>query len=239
MPDRFSLVACSALLVAPWSALAVFGCGNVVDASTGPVMAYGYDAQTSDGAPCAPGFATQVPAVAYGPGAGFGQSRMPDVVLGPPRGTGVSKGSADVLSLGVGGQIVVGFGQEGIADGPGPDFGVFENVFWVGGDPDAPFVEPGAVSVSFDGQNWVDFPCQPLAPTYEGCAGRRAVSSSPDNSISPFDPEQSGGDWFDLADVGLSAARYVRIRDLSASGAAASAGFDLDAVAVRNPACAQ
>ena len=45
-----------------------------------------------------------------------------------------------------------------------------------------------------------------------------------------MDPESSGGDFFDLAELGLTSARYVRIRDLSGEGAAPSVGFDLDAV---------
>ena len=38
------------------------------------------------------------------------------------------------------------------------------------------------------------------------------------------------GDAFDLAEVGLAEARWVRIRDLGTGGEAPSAGFDLDAV---------
>ena len=37
-----------------------------------------------------------------GGNAGFGQDQLPDVVLGPPMGKGTSRGSLDVLSLGVG-----------------------------------------------------------------------------------------------------------------------------------------
>ncbi|HEY1087459.1 MAG TPA: cell surface protein, partial [Archangium sp.] len=40
-----------------------------------------------------------------GPGAGFGQDKLPDVVLGPPSGLGDSQGSLDVLALGKGGVI--------------------------------------------------------------------------------------------------------------------------------------
>ncbi|RYZ33379.1 MAG: cell surface protein, partial [Myxococcaceae bacterium] len=42
-------------------------------------------------------------------------------------------------------------------------------------------------------------------------------------------------DGFDLAAVGLTRARFVRIRDSGANGyAGTSGGFDLDAVAVVN-----
>ena len=43
------------------------------------------------------------------------------------------------------------------------------------------------------------------------------------------DPKRTGGDAFDLADVKVTRARFVRIRDLSSSGSGTSAGFDLDA----------
>ena len=40
----------------------------------------------------------------------------------------------------------------------------------------------------------------------------------------------SGGALFDIAELGLTHARYVKIQDLAQGGAAPSAGFDLDAV---------
>ena len=68
-----------------------------------------------------PGSRFAIAVVAFEPGeqAGFGQDRMPDVVLGPPRGTGVAVGSTDVVSLGVGGSIVVELGVAAV-DGDGP-----------------------------------------------------------------------------------------------------------------------
>ena len=48
--------------------------------------------------------------------------------------------------------------------------------------------------------------------------------------VLPLDPALVGGDQFDLSSVGMSEARFVRIRDLSDSGDAPTAGFDLDAV---------
>jgi hypothetical protein len=187
-------------------------------------------------AACDQGFATTVVSVSYGPGAGFGQERMPAVVLGPPVGGGKMQGSTDVVSLGAGGEIVLGFAG-GIADGAGVDFIVFENAFQVGGDPTKPYAEPAEVSVSEDGATWTAFPCASKAYPYDGCAGWHAVFSTPDNGVSPFDPLAAGGDAFDLAAIGVASARYVRIRDLSASGAGTSAGFDLDAVAVIQPTC--
>jgi hypothetical protein len=73
------------------------------------------------------------------------------------------------------------------------------------------------------------------------CAGWHPVYSSPGNGISPVDPSVAGGDPFDLADVGLSEARFVRIHDVSGetcpdAGGPTSDGFDLDAVSIVNAA---
>ena len=43
-----------------------------------------------------------------------------------------------------------------------------------------------------------------------------------------------GGDPFDLADVGLSEVRFIRITDLTGEGQSPIAGFDLDAVGLIN-----
>ena len=42
------------------------------------------------------------------------------------------------------------------------------------------------------------------ASSYAACAGWHPVISSPKNYISPLDPAVSGGDLFDLADVGVA-----------------------------------
>ena len=210
----------------------------------------------ADGAPVpadapatAPAFVTGV--VSFDPGecAGFNASSLPGVVEGPPAGGGSDHGSTDVVSLGVGGSIVVSFAPAAIVDGPGPDFIVFENPFWVAGNSDDAYAEPGEVSVSDDGVTWQVFPCAPapdpqsahgtgVAPPYGKCAGWHVVWSSPTNGISPTDPAVAGGDAFDLADLGVTRARYVRIVDktLEACPEAGSrpdnAGFDLDAVSI-------
>jgi len=194
--------------------------------------------QTPDGAVLpSDRFASQVVSFTPGECAGFGIPLLPDVVLGPPVGAGDRQGSLDVVSLGAGGSIVLGFAPTAIVDGPGPDFIVFENAFFAGGDPSRPFAEPAEVSVSDDGITWRAFPCATSAP-WAGCAGTRPVLSAPDNGVSPFDPEAAGGDAFDLATVGLARARYVKIVDRSPSTCPAGAGrpntfgFDLDAVAI-------
>ena len=176
-------------------------------------------------------FAVRVTSFAPGPGAGFGAGALPEVVLGPPVGGGAVQGGTDVVSLGVGGAIVVELGGEGAVDGPGADLVVFENAFWVGGDPARPFAEPGIVAVSEDGTTFVEFPCGGEEGSFEGCAGRHPVFAAPGNGIDPCDPLAAGGDVFDLADVGVARARFVRIRDLGLGSAFPdTAGFDLDAV---------
>ena len=174
-----------------------------------------------------------------GPGAGFGQDKLPGVVLGPPRGKGTMAGSLDVLSLGVGGQITLSFGAQGIVDGPGDDFIVFENPFWFRGDPLEVFAELAEVSVSEDGERWVSFPCDPGAAQLEqerlvwpGCAGYSPTLKYDPWQVVPLRPALVGGDGFDLAQVGLQRARFVRLRDRSDQGQAPSAGFDLDAVGI-------
>jgi len=202
-------------------------------------------------------FADAVHALALGVQGGFGGSAA---VLGPPRGDGAFSGSLDVLSLGVGGAIELAFEDHVVFDGPGPDFIVFENPILelVGLETGAPFSEPARVSVSADGVSWTAFPCElelAAAPLFPGCAGIYPVFASADDPATPhasvptlapvealigrslleFEPPGgAGGDLFDLADVGLAYARFVRIEAapfaLPPVGAD-NAGFDLDAVA--------
>lgn len=197
----------------------------------GPDAGAAPDAGEPDAGPLDAGAAFIVAVVSFdaGANAGFGQNRMPRVVEGPPVGGGNASGSTDVLSLGVGGQVVVELGEE-IVDLPGPDFTVFENAFQYAGGI---YAEPGAVAVSDDGVSFTEFPCDPDAGVVATCAGMHPVYSNPNNGLSPLDPSVSGGDPLDLADLGVTRARYVRIRDLGLGGTAApTAGFDLDAIAV-------
>lgn len=188
---------------------------------------------TSSTPPDDPRFASEVVGVTYGRNASYGQDQMPEVVLGPPRGAGDRQGSLDVVSLGVGGEIVLRLGLDAI-DLDGPDLAVFENAFWVNGDMRQPFAEPGIVGVSADGTTFVDFPCDTTAAPFAGCAGVAPVfASDHDGAPSPFDPAHSGGDLFDLAVLGVARARFVRIRDAERGAPGPpNAGFDLDAVAV-------
>lgn len=183
-------------------------------------------------------YATSVESFTPGDGAGFNQSKLPDVVLGPPSGVGTGRGSLDVVSLGTGGEIVLGFAGE-IADEPGPDFIVFENPFWPGGDESQVFAELGEVSVSEDGETWHVFPCDTAGDgegRYPGCAGVTPTQKFDAVELVPLDPAQSGGDAFDLAELELTAARFVKIRDLATLPASDNTtGFDLDAVGIVHP----
>lgn len=202
-------------------------------------------------------------AAAPDPDLRFGATNLPGIVLGPPGDSLPTQGSTAVASLGNGGLAVVEWSDVVIEDRPGPDFIVFENAFWVGFVPGSPgddfevFVEPAIVSVSADGESWHEFP-------YDAQALSDAVGRTADRALwsrlrglagvtptftgdwnVPDDPEVwdpagtggvsgAGGDAFDLADVGLSEARFVRVVDgETLNGAPGSAeGFDLDAVVV-------
>jgi hypothetical protein len=123
------------------------------------------------------------------------------------------------------------------------------------------FAEPARVEVSTDGEEWVLFPFDAAAlaevsggqgdgsidrDLYErliGLAGLTPTFSG--NWTVPNDPlafdasgqagvSGAGGDAFDLATVGLSEARFIRITDAGSGvgGAGSAEGFDLDAVVV-------
>ena len=197
-----------------------------------------------------------------GTGAGYGQSELPEVVTGPPEGLGLFLGGLEVLSLGIGGVIELEFTDNVILDGPGVDFTVFENSFLtlVLGIVGDPFSEPGRVSVSQDGTTWFVFEACSTAPLdpplHPGCAGvfptlSDALDPETEHPSIPTEtpitdliglsagqialPEGSGGDSFDLQDVGLTWARFVRIEDVGPGmGQAGTVGFDLDAVTAVN-----
>ncbi len=176
-----------------------------------------------------------------GTGAGFGQNFFPDNVLGPPdpdpaiSAVNPSAKPQELLSLGHGGEIVLEFTNNYITDGPGIDFTVFENAFYLGGDPSQPFIEAAIVAVSQDGEHWVEFAYD--TTDFSGLAG---VTPTKDNQ-NPLDPTVSGGDGFDLADVGLSFANFVKLTDLGdiKSEGQWNGDFDLDAVVAVNSVSGQ
>jgi hypothetical protein len=177
-------------------------------------------------------FADAVVAFNPAPGATFGQAYLPDNVLGPPEGGPTDfvpqENPQELVSLGHGGSITLGFVDNVILDGPGVDFLVFENVLinTVDGDP---FIESATVEVSDDGATWHRFPFDfipPDPPTPPstipkiteanfpfGFAGLTPTRSNSTNGVDATNPAVAGGDGFDLATVGLATARYVRITD--------------------------
>lgn len=167
------------------------------------------------------------PAVGYGPGAGYGQSYYPENILGPPDPTATPTspafGENNLLTLGTDGWVVLEFSDNSIINESGPDFTVFENVMDTGSGY---FQECAYVEVSQDGEYWIQFPWN--GTTLEGLAGLM-----PTTGEDPTNPEVSGGDQFDLEDLGLEWVRFVKLTDC---GSAVSDGglFDLDAVAAVN-----
>jgi len=169
---------------------------------------------------------------------GFGSGNL-SRVLGPPFGGGVMRGSTHVVSLQAranddggasppyGGSITLQFNNNIVVNGPGPDFVIFENVFYAGGDPQRRWMEPAIVAVSRDGSRYYTFPYD-FVPHYtatgeincynpycysRGFAGVNPVFSN-SGSPDPRVPSAGGGDAFDLSEITearLDWIRYVRI----------------------------
>ncbi len=183
----------------------------------------------------------QVVRVRFGGVSGAPQRRDVAAVLGWPKGLAGGYNHR-LLTLGRGGEVVVGFGPYDVVDGPGPDFIVFENA-----SPWSPFnstAEPAIVSVSATTAApaaFVSYPCdlsvregdaQERRWPFPGCAGVRPSTFNPLQGQGPEDPARVGGDPFDLAQLGLRRARYISIRD--ADIGVGKDGFDLDAVMLLN-----
>ncbi|MES2767471.1 MAG: T9SS type A sorting domain-containing protein [Bacteroidota bacterium] len=136
----------------------------------------------------------------------------------------------EICSLNFGGEIIIGFKNEVLIDKEGPDFTIFENAFK---SPIPPYIfaEPAKVAVSRDGITFKEFPFDSL--TLKGCAGMTQTNGKKN----PLDPSESGGDLFDLADIGIDSVRFIKITDLTnllkpghPFYQATLTGFDLDAV---------
>ncbi len=174
---------------------------------------------------------------------GYGSSSLPSIVMGSPAGGGTALGSLDVVSLHAranndngasapyGGSITLEFTDNLIVNGPGPDFIVFENVFFVGGNPEKRWMEPAIVSVSKDGAHYYTFPYD-FVPHYTdegeincynpycystGFAGINPVHSNA-GSPDPRDPASAGGDAFDLSSITAAAMDWVRYVRITATG---------------------
>jgi hypothetical protein len=195
------------------------------------------------------------------PATGFGFANLPGIVLGPPGDSLPSTGSLSVVSLGRSGEVIVEFTDNLIVDGPGPDLILFENAFFSGGVPTSPdqdysvASDLGRVAVSADGVEFFEFPySQEALSRVAGATITRSQQleliglsgitptftgnwTIPDD-LRVWDPlgaggvSGAGGDAYDLADVGLEEARFVRILDSGApTGFAGTAeGYDFDAV---------
>ena len=159
-------------------------------------------------------------------GAGF---QDPANAFGPPTGGGKTvpnASSTELLLVPSGEHVVIALDGVRLVDGAGPDFVLYENVFFAGNDFFNRAVDPAVVEVSVDGEAWFAFPYE-LREDYEAgpfsADPRRFVgflfgieptfAHAENNRISSRSPA-AGGDRFDLATLGLSEARYVRIRAL-------------------------
>lgn len=171
-----------------------------------------------------PPFATSIVELTRGPGDGFGRDRLPDIVLGSPKGVGPNQGSTDALSLGIGGSIILGFEPYDLYDGPGGDLLIFENAFAIAGG-DQTFAEPGRVTA---------FDCDPTAWPYPGCAGVQPVLAGPARpEVDATDPAKAGGDVFDLERILPATLATVEITDVATGTITGNnSGFDLDAIAL-------
>jgi hypothetical protein len=175
----------------------------------------------------------------FRPGAGqnFGQDArfFPRNVFGLPdtaaREDVPSANPAQICSLGMGGEIILGFKNAVLVDRSGADFTVFENAFRK--FDGSVFAEPATVAVSRDGVRFVEFPFDSLS--LRGCAGRTPTRGNE----SPFSPDRSGGDSFDLATIGMDSVRWIKLKDISAMVLnnprhpfwdPTISGFDLDAI---------
>ncbi len=168
---------------------------------------------------------------------------------------GFSDGS--VVSLGDGGYITMSFGEGKVIDnGPGPDFGVYENGYFQNWPPGHAgyFFELAFVEVSSDGVHFARFPAKTTNAVsvtgfdmvypldYSGFAGRSLAAVSTNYDLDDL----IGFPMVDNGTVDLEFIEYVRIVDVIGNGstydkegnpvydpyptAFNSGGFDFDAV---------
>ncbi len=150
-------------------------------------------------------FAAQVIASNTNGGAGGG-------IFAPTNALGAPGGSTDVHSLGIAGDLTLGF-STAIVDGPGADLIVSENPFRLSSNPLQTFAEVMFVEVSSDGVHFARFPSRYYGPasqpgpfgtvpigSYSGLAGQSPVLATTAGA-DPRDVVEAGGDAFDLADL--------------------------------------
>jgi hypothetical protein len=152
-------------------------------------------------------FATQVVSSNTNGNAGGG-------VFNPANALGAPLGGSHVHSLGIAGQLTLGFALP-ITDGPGADFLVAENPFRIGSSWWTSFAEVLFVEVSSNGTDFARFPSRyfgaPVQPgpfgsaaigSYAGLAGQHPVLATTP-LVDAQDVVDAGGDAFDLADLAL------------------------------------
>ena len=165
--------------------------------------------------------------------------------------------------VGAGGSVVLEFTNNIVELGPGADFTVFENVFFVNGNGDDRFMEPAVVWVALFSDQWFRFPIDVVPPATGGelklndpfYYSRGFAGRNPTTGSDPTNPGVSGGDPFNINELGvpgLTWIRYIRIQSTgdnywrddpegdpvrhppgpqnSALSGGGSSGFDLDAV---------
>jgi hypothetical protein len=177
-----------------------------------------------------------------GDGQNSGQSEQyyPQNIFGPPSVNSsrfVPESRPEhILSIGMGGIIIVGLKDNYIIDGEGADFTIFENAFVIQFNNKI-YAEPAIISVSKDGINYIEFPYN--LETLDGLAGTYPTFGNKN----PFNPNESGGNSYDLSDIGIDSIKYIKIEDITQrildnpshnNFDPTLSGFDLDAVAIIN-----
>ena len=192
-------------------------------------------------------------------------------IIGGPHGCGMSCGCTnDILTLGNGGMVTVGFNVV-IVNGVGYDFIIFENPFLVTENTDEVFAELVYVEVSSDNVSFARFPSISTTAAPVGNKGininnvtnlggvHPVLAHVLENDLDPFNPDEAGGDPFDLDDllndplvqnglVNLDNINYIRLIDIPGDGSCFDSrghpiydpteplidGADIDAISIIN-----
>lgn len=112
----------------------------------------------------------------------------------------------EILSLGLGGEIILGVRNGFISNGEGDDFTIFENAFEINFNKKM-YAEPAIVSVSLDSVEWFTFDFD--LDSLTGLAGTNYTIGNNPNSEYGF----SGGNSFDLGELGLEKIKYIKLKD--------------------------
>lgn len=186
-------------------------------------------------------FATSVVSFNMGTGSGIFDQNL--ILGGPQGGAGI-----DVLSLGVNGNVTLGFDVT-ITNGPGADFIIFENGFEFDG---LTFPEMVMVEVSSNGIDFARFPLRYNGPqmplgafdgvpwgVYSGMAGLvPPLANVLTNSLDPRNPVEAGGEALDMDDlaeeplvlmglVDLDAIQFLRLIDIESGTVVDSRGVTI------------